>query len=123
MPQKNIDLLKKVLKQITEDPDSHDQGEWEIQTPCGTTRCVGGWALHLSSQQVYAEGYGLVLGQDSSAARAAHVLGLNGFERDALFYWADNDEAVELLQHWTDETTPEPTWYTRYQEAAAVEPW
>lgn len=53
----NAKLAQEILDQITQNPDSFNMGTWfdgvfEL-TPnepvtCGTTLCVGGWAVHLS---------------------------------------------------------------------------
>jgi len=49
----NTDLFRKIHDQITTHPESHDQGDWE--SPCGTTRCVAGWALHLTEPHLPVE--------------------------------------------------------------------
>lgn len=41
----NRDLFRKIHEQITNHPESHDQGSFEgVDYTCGTTRCVAGWA-------------------------------------------------------------------------------
>ncbi len=37
-------LAEKILKQITEHPETHFQGTWN----CGTTRCIAGWAVEFN---------------------------------------------------------------------------
>lgn len=64
----NKELIAKVLKQITEHPESHNQGVWwapggdlESQTnqpnsvrfDCESTGCVAGWAVALDSAKTF----------------------------------------------------------------------
>lgn len=46
----NRELFKKIDDIITPDPAKLDMGSWEDSTPeCGTTRCIGGWAITLTT--------------------------------------------------------------------------
>lgn len=61
-----LELRKQVLKQVENEPDSFDMNSWEqvfsdgereiyqsdgrTRTVCGTTRCLGGWAIHFAGE-------------------------------------------------------------------------
>ena len=45
----NRELFKKIHDIITPTPDKLDMGSWEGE--CGTTRCVAGWAIYLTTGQ------------------------------------------------------------------------
>lgn len=49
----NTELFQKIHNAITTQPDQHDQSTWESQSvhDCDTTRCVAGWAIHLTTGQ------------------------------------------------------------------------
>jgi hypothetical protein len=47
-PKPNLDLLRRVLKQIDEHPETWDQRAWASKGGCGTAFCVGGWASYLA---------------------------------------------------------------------------
>lgn len=113
----NRELFKKIYDQITTDPKSHDQMSWTEfaidgssysnefapqQNPedCGTTRCVGGWALHFCNpgQSIFKTIQDLTGGMYIEKA-AAQVLGLEADEAGALFS-ADDPTAVALVRHY-----------------------
>lgn len=43
----NVELLLKVKEQILKEPPLFDMTTWSAKTPCGTSHCIGGWALSL----------------------------------------------------------------------------
>ena len=52
---RRLDIWRKIDAQITNHPESHDQGDFEDDLDrdgCGTTRCVAGWGIHF-----FAPGY------------------------------------------------------------------
>lgn len=57
-----LELRKRVLKQIEYDPESYDMGDWEriywerSYSPCRTTRCIAGWAQYLARGEVNMRG-------------------------------------------------------------------
>lgn len=96
----NTELFKKIYKQITEHPESHDQGlyeanvEWNGATRndglpvCGTTRCVAGWAIRFAHpDKDLAQGTEAILGDGSGDYFEAgkEVLGLDYDEANELF--------------------------------------
>jgi len=95
----NKELFRKVYEQITQNPETHDQGDWENE--CGTTRCGAGWALHFHrpNQSIF-KTMREVVNTGSIDVAARRVLGLNKSEADYLFYEASNEEAVEFIRHY-----------------------
>lgn len=83
MTTPNIELLGRVIAQITEHPESWDQAQW--WDSCGTSGCIAGWAVHLSGEAV---------DTDSIAARARELLGL---DNDALF---SADNTLDAIKVW-----------------------
>lgn len=78
MPERNFDLIEKVIEQVTTQPETHDQSFWigidwgesdflrsaketdrsyilEVDklNLCGTTACLAGWAHILSGGKIY----------------------------------------------------------------------
>lgn len=47
----NTELFKKVHEVINDDLDQFDMDAWEDNS-CGTTRCVGGWAIYFAAGEV-----------------------------------------------------------------------
>jgi hypothetical protein len=47
-------LNQKMLGAVTSAPESFDMGSWHGQTPCGTTHCRAGYAVHLAGEAGYA---------------------------------------------------------------------
>jgi hypothetical protein len=50
-PKPNLDLLRKVLKQIDEHPETWRQSAIAKRTPCGTAYCVAGHAALMSGHE------------------------------------------------------------------------
>ena len=44
----NVRLLRRIQKKITKHPELFDMSSWSHETSCGTSCCIGGWALILS---------------------------------------------------------------------------
>jgi hypothetical protein len=86
----NVELLEQVKQHILMEPRRLDMGLWSHNcdpdnpdnSPCGTTACIGGWAIILAGEK---EG-GWPGGQ------AARLLGLSKEQASLLFhvsYWPD----------------------------------
>jgi len=45
----NTELFSKIDEVIQNTPERHYQGTWESVNECGTTRCIAGWAVHLTT--------------------------------------------------------------------------
>lgn len=104
-----LELWRKIDHQLTTEPESHDQGDFESDDDddCGTSRCVAGWAIHFFSggghRSIYAakreiekrhyQGEGFV----HSATMGRDILGLSQKDSDWLFYDTDNDEAAAYV--------------------------
>ncbi len=120
MPELNRELFQKIHQQITDHPETHHQSYWE--TACGTTRCVAGWAVHLTTNAPVYEPGGSVeslsfqtrsLAEDvlpDHAVRtvpsiARRLLGLDAEEAGRIFYASGDDarEAVRLAAEGTEE--------------------
>lgn len=120
MPELNRELFQKIHQQITDRPETHDQSSWE--TACGTSRCIAGWAVHLTTNAPVYEPGSLseslsfqtrsladdilpehVLRTVPSIAR--HLLGLDAEEAGRIFYAIDEDArlAVRLAAEGTEE--------------------
>ena len=116
----NTELFKKIHEVISPTPGSYDPvklhmsswEDWESGNGCGTTRCVGGWAISLTTgHPLYLDGARqhpsvIALAAEVGAATysdgrvnieslAAKLLGLNGSDR-GLFYVGE-DEAAEFV--------------------------
>lgn len=82
----NIDLLKQVRDKIATTPESYEQRWWanpSNDAPCGTTACIGGWAVILSGAMTDGEAkeaYSYFIAEE-----AARVLGLNSRDAKILF--------------------------------------
>lgn len=107
MPELNIPLFKKIHDRISAAPEVHSQDTWE----CGSTRCIAGWAVHLTTgEPVFSENNGwrglhpatrelarrYGLAADSVPAIALRLLGITADEAGRLFY-ADDDKAAEAV--------------------------
>lgn len=116
----NIELAEKVLKQVTEHPETHNQHEWGYRNSCGTSACLAGWAVYIahpdavvqwrtnpydtSTDQVACSVVPLGGGQRFDIATlAAEALGLDEDDADELFLTLDNEEAIEMLSEWIKE--------------------
>lgn len=104
----NAELFEKINEVLTEHPELHDQESWE--NTCRTTRCVAGWAIHLTTgEPLYAAteihhpsvlelAEQLGLPRHSGFSRiAAKLLGLGEHGRVALFHYCDDLEAREAV--------------------------
>lgn len=100
----NTEMFQKIYDQITQHPDTHDQGTFE---DCGTSRCIAGWAVALrygvADTTIYSgevpdredeevEGVGYLSG---TAVIARNILGLTGEQAYDLFYDLNDERAVE----------------------------
>lgn len=54
----NIELFRKIDEVIQNTPEKHYQGTWETITACGTTRCIAGWAVALTTNAPLFNRYG-----------------------------------------------------------------
>jgi hypothetical protein len=45
----NTELFQQIHDIITTRPEAFDMATWEYTKSCGTTRCVAGWAVHLTT--------------------------------------------------------------------------
>jgi hypothetical protein len=106
----NTELFQKIYDQISQHPETHDQGDFESRPPgCGTTRCVAGWAiaLHCGVNSIYSRPGLPLAGRETSsgylsptAVEAADLLGLTDRQAVELFYNFENEEAVELCHRY-----------------------
>lgn len=87
--ERSIDLRKRVLRQIEESPDTHDQVYWH--SVCGTRHCVAGWAVVLAGAK------GSVLEARLSTDTAAHLL-MAGASRPSFAVTATRDDIVASLR-------------------------
>jgi hypothetical protein len=111
MPRKlNVELAEKVLKQVTDHPETHDQAHWMTRGPaCGTTACLAGWALRFSrpdAEVFWQDGLrGVQVATEVTvdgtawgiSEAAAEVLGLDLEEADELFLTMDSSSSIDML--------------------------
>ncbi len=99
--QLNIDLLEKVKQKIAENPYNFAMQDFK----CGTTCCIGGWAVVLSNR------YNGVTDDEDLYFHWAHearkVLNINRSQSDQLFH----------LQYWPDKFRVEYNEGSRTQKA------
>lgn len=103
-----------IKDQIEARPWLHDQTDWEVKTPCGTRRCIAGWAGLLHEEEMKTEVARLtekgtfddvpdpgkrktMLRLEAFAAVGQKTLGLNDEQASYLFWAAGNERAVEVL--------------------------
>ena len=98
----NRELFRKVAEQVEDRPDLHDQAEWGASPACGTVRCVGGWAIHLTypGEGVYQATYGRGYTKPSLLAR--ELLGLDEYQADSLFYGVCDWQARVIVREFAD---------------------
>lgn len=92
-----------VLRLITERPELHDQRYWDGyargSTKCGTTHCVGGWALYAQGQITPSLLAVADMGpQTTMCDITAPLLGVSPKDAFTLFYSTTNDGAVTALE-------------------------
>lgn len=92
----NQDLFQRVYDQITSEPETHDQCDWEGRDECGTTRCVGGWAIHFTNPGRGVDDAAFALGFTMISQYARHLLGLDETQAQTLFYYVNNEQAVTI---------------------------
>lgn len=116
----NVPLFRKIYRQITEHPETHDQRAFE-STYCGTQRCIAGWAVALHfglgvGESIYRSravkkhatvngGYGGVMADNGvwlsdTAHHAADLLNLPYNEAAKLFYYMNDEGAVEKCRQY-----------------------
>lgn len=120
----NVELFRRINEVISARPEEHDQSTWEstsVETSCGTTRCVAGWAIHLTTgEKVFhwdpdltfievspsvralaaehgIRGNGDQEGMSLIPGLAASLLGLSQAQADVLFY-AGNEKALTCVE-------------------------
>lgn len=109
----NRELFQKIHLVIDVQPDALEMDSWENrEADCGTTRCVAGWAVSLTTQTDLADGYRfnpavLALAEEYGislpdvgvpySALARKLLGLSRDESGYLFY-TSNETAAEIVR-------------------------
>lgn len=109
----NRELFRKIHLVIDVTPDALAMDSWENrEADCGTTRCVAGWAVSLTTQTDLTDGFRfnpavLALAEEHGIslpdvglpypALARKLLGLSRDEAGYLFY-TDNETAAEVVK-------------------------
>jgi len=104
-PMPDLELLRKVLRQIDAHPELWDQSWWITESPCRTAYCVAGWAIILSGEQ-------LPLHNRLIPIRAQELLGIQQHERTNLFYGNSDRETIEWIASKIAKRAGEPLWPT-----------
>lgn len=111
----NRELFQKIHDIIDAKPDVLAMDSWENRgADCGTTRCVAGWAISLTTQTELADGYrfhsavlalaeeyGIPIPGMPYPALARRLLGLSADEAGCLFY-TDEETAAEIVRLMAD---------------------
>lgn len=101
------ELAQKILDQITEHPETHDQDTWVNSSgECGTTYCIAGWAVALNALESDSSprldvtrarlSRELSIRFPTWSLLAEELLGLGDAEAEELFF-ADTEEAPAKL--------------------------
>lgn len=105
----NKELMRKILTQVEENPEQHDQSQWSAQTRCGTAFCVAGWACFLSGYEPVFPGDKIFetsseVEKDGelfqTSEKAMELLSLSPEEANQLFY-STEETAIRLLREWS----------------------
>lgn len=118
----NTELFQKIHEVISPRPDLLRMHDWESidgSGECGTTRCIAGWAVHLTTGEplfhLVPDGDGLEMEHPSVLALSdrlglgpldrrnfemigARLLGLDTDTARVVFYDADDDRAREFVR-------------------------
>lgn len=91
MPERNTELLQRVMQHINDHPEQHNQERY--WNDCGTPSCFAGWALHFSGITIQA----LRRSPLTTGEYAGDILGLTDDERSTLFYAENTRPMLELM--------------------------
>jgi hypothetical protein len=73
----NTELFRKIHEIISTQPRKFCMSFWEDPTDCGTTRCVAGWAVHLTTgEPLYANNETFSIDHHPAVIRLAGRLGV-----------------------------------------------
>lgn len=94
-------LAGKIYAQIVDNPKTHDQSWYSIETDCGTTYCIAGWAVKLAHPD-----YQFRYVTSSLGLTANEVVTTDG-ESEFIFVIAMGDLGLDHAEHeyLFDETT------------------
>lgn len=113
IPEPGPKTAQAILDIIRLVPERHEQSSWQGTNneaiertelgqaeTCGTTRCVGGWAVWLHDGTLSLNGGECVCASCSPdlRRRAAQCLGLHHATANKLFYDTSNEQAVKALE-------------------------
>ena len=119
----NVALLEKIIEAIQAQPEKFDMSRWfnrlqdENDNFCGTTQCIGGWALVLGmsidpiEDIYYTENDGSRLAESANGEKqwindiAQKVLDLSFCQADRLFHVMNWNE--KFMRDYDDAQTPE----------------
>lgn len=117
----NMELFKQINEVISARPEEHDQSTFESEQSCGTTRCVAGWAISLTTgTPVFGDTYPTTLHPEVAALEerlgvqrgkdeddvdmvpliAQELLGLTDQQAHQLFYTFNRDAAQLLVREY-----------------------
>ena len=85
----NLELFEKIKTQILANPENLDMTFYVHDTPCGTTYCIAGWAVHLSGYKINEkeETCETPKGDDTIESAAMELLGIPGEYTELFFHW------------------------------------
>lgn len=105
---RNTALFDQIADQIEKQPELWNQGEWEEELGCETTRCIAGWAVHFSGMFIVTESVfddvGLNTYLGTTRDEAERVLGITPAEGAVLFFGIDDTVAdAKSVARWLRE--------------------
>jgi hypothetical protein len=120
-PEPNMPLLRRILHQIDEHPETYEQSVYASDSPCGTSYCVAGHAAVMSGAKPYWQRLDPLSTEpyfradeteDGEMIRvvAQQALGLTDDEACQLFDSENCREDVELVAYRIAGRAGEPLW-------------
>jgi hypothetical protein len=120
-PKPNLDLLRRVLRQIDDDPKSWNQSYWATKSDCGTAYCFAGWACVLSDNQIdwsrrtvtWSDDVIVamsVVDGDTIGTKAMHALRITQGEAQDLFRQFNTREHLDIECQAIARRAGEPLW-------------
>lgn len=105
-PKPNLDLLRRVLRQIDDHPETWEQGDYAVKGPCGTAFCVAGHAVVMSGYKIkWCEGVDDNTHESSCTTvdgqlvppLAEQLLGITSEESDSLFFGGNSRDNIQRI--------------------------
>lgn len=117
-PKPNLELLRRVLRQIDEHPETWEQSDYATKTQCGTRYCVAGHAVAMNGIEMqWRQGdypdqeYAMrTTSQVEIFCEAQERIGLTDYEADKLFNASNSRADLERIATQIADRAGEPLW-------------